>query len=64
MSGGAKGTGAWFASGGGIAKSGPYDSAEEAREAFRLTDRALEDQRRKHGTEYPFAIDLRVWSET
>lgn len=55
---------AWYASGGGIERTGPFASEMDAREAMRLTDDARERQRRKHGTASPFPIDLCVWHET
>ena len=53
----------WFASGGDIARSGPYTSQMEAYNALRLTESAQRQQRETHGTDSPYPRDLLVWPE-
>ena len=53
----------WYASGAGIARSGPYKSRAEAERAYTLTPAAREKQRLERGTECPYPYDLLVWKE-
>jgi hypothetical protein len=53
----------WYASGAGIARSGPYKSRAEAERAYTLTPAAREKQRLERGTECPYPYDLLVWQE-
>lgn len=53
----------WFASGGGIARCGPFSSQMEAYLAMRLTESAQREQRKTHGTESPYPHDTVVWPE-
>jgi hypothetical protein len=53
----------WYASGGGIARRGPYTSQMEAYLAMRLTEAARVEQRKTHGTESPYPYDIVVWPE-
>lgn len=54
----------WYASGGGIAQSGPYNSQIEAYKAYRLTDIARERQRVSTGSNSQFPVDLVIWPDT
>lgn len=51
----------YYASGGGIALSGPYPSEYEARRVFRLTPKAQREQSRTRGTSSPYPHDLVIW---
>ena len=53
----------WYASGAGLARSGPYRSQMEAYLAMRLTEDARLNQRKTHGTDSPYPHDLVVWPE-
>ena len=52
----------WYASGAGV-RTGPHKTKSAAREAMRLAPRARAEQRLKHGTDYPYPIDMHVWEE-
>jgi hypothetical protein len=51
----------WYASGGGITETGPFETQKHAYAAMRLTTDAQEAQRKKHGTCSPYPYDLVVW---
>lgn len=53
----------WFASGGGIARTGPFPSQFDAYKAMTLTPDARERQRREKGTDAPFPFDTIVWPD-
>jgi len=53
----------WFASGGGIARTGPFPSQFAAFRAMTLTQDARARQRREKGTDAPFPFDTIVWPE-
>jgi hypothetical protein len=53
----------WFASGGGIARTGPFTTQFAAYKAMTLTEDAQARQRLEHGTCSPYPHDLAVWPE-
>lgn len=53
----------WYASGGSIARRGPYTSQMEAYLAMRLSESAQREQRKTHGTDSPYPHDIVVWPE-
>lgn len=54
---------AWFASGGGILRSGPYRTQRDAYSAMELTHAAREKQRQETGVDMPYPRDVAVWPE-
>lgn len=54
----------WYASGGGIARWGPFDTQMEAYQKMRLTQDARERQRLAKGPDMPYPKDIVVWPET
>lgn len=53
----------WFASGGDVARMGPFESQHEAYEALRLTVAAAARQREERGTASPYPHNSVVWQE-
>ena len=53
----------WYASGGGIARTGPYRTAREAWDSVRLTPEARRRQRIARGPDSPYPVDASIWPE-
>jgi hypothetical protein len=53
----------WYASGGQIARSGPYPTQRAAYEAMILTAEARQEQHKNRGVDMPYPHDVVVWPE-
>jgi hypothetical protein len=53
----------WYASGGGIARSGPHPTQKTAYEAMVLTTKARQEQQKTTGKDMPYPHDIVVWPE-